>query len=93
MTKSVVISGTGLWTPEHSISNEELVAAYNAYATQFNASHQAAIAAGELAEKPLSSAEFIEKASGIRSRYAYIKDGILTSIACVHAFLCVEMMN
>ncbi|NCP64847.1 MAG: beta-ketoacyl-ACP synthase III [Paraglaciecola sp.] len=77
MTKSVVISGTGLWTPEHSISNEELVAAYNAYATQFNASHQAAIAAGELAEKPLSSAEFIEKASGIRSRYAYIKDGIL----------------
>jgi beta-ketodecanoyl-[acyl-carrier-protein] synthase len=77
MTKSVVISGTGLWTPEHSISNEELVGAYNAYATQYNASHQAAIAAGELAEKPLSSAEFIEKASGIRSRYAYIKEGIL----------------
>lgn len=77
MTKSVVISGTGLWTPEHSISNEELVGAYNAYATEYNASHQAAIAAGELAEKPLSSAEFIEKASGIRSRYAYIKEGIL----------------
>jgi beta-ketodecanoyl-[acyl-carrier-protein] synthase len=77
MTKSVLISGTGLWTPEHSISNDELVSAYNEYATQYNKRHQVAIAAGELAEKPLSSAEFIEKASGIRSRYAYIKEGIL----------------
>ena len=36
MTNSVVISGSGLWNPPHSISNEELVDAYNAYATQFN---------------------------------------------------------
>jgi len=77
MTTSVVISGSGLWTPPHSISNEELVTAYNAYAEQYNAANQAAIDSGSLSAKPLSSAEFIEKASGIRSRYTYIKDGIL----------------
>tara|TARA_R110000868_G_scaffold95382_4_gene262442 strand:+ start:2549 stop:3673 length:1125 start_codon:yes stop_codon:yes gene_type:complete len=77
MTTSVVISGSGLWTPPHSISNEELVTAYNAYAEQYNAANQAAIDSGSINAKPLSSAEFIEKASGIRSRYTYIKDGIL----------------
>ena len=61
----------------HQISNEELVVSYNAFADRYNAEHQAAIEAGELAAKPHSSAEFIEKASGIRSRYVYIKDGIL----------------
>ncbi|MBD2858064.1 beta-ketoacyl-ACP synthase III [Spongiibacter sp. KMU-158] len=73
----VVISGTGLWTPENTISNEELVEAYNAYATQFNTQNAAAIQLGEVEEKPLSTAEFIEKASGIKSRYVYVKDGIL----------------
>ncbi len=78
MTSSqVVISGTGLWTPEHSISNEELVEAYNAYATQYNTAHASAISLGELEAKPLSTAEFIEKASGIKSRYIYVKDGVL----------------
>ena len=77
MNKSVVISGSGLWTPPYSITNEELVAAYNAYAEQYNLEHQAQIESGELSAKPFSSAEFIEKASGIRSRHVYIKDGIL----------------
>lgn len=77
MTRSVVISGSGLWTPPNSISNEELVLAYNAHAKQFNRAHQSAIEQGECSAKPFSSAEFIEKASGIRSRYTYIKDGIL----------------
>lgn len=77
MTIPVVISGTGLWTPANSITNEELVDAYNAHADLFNAENASAIAAGEVAEKPHSSAGFIEKASGIKSRYAYIKDGIL----------------
>jgi len=76
-THSVVISGGGLWTPEHSISNEELVASYNAYAEKYNAENAAEIAAGELSEKPLSSAEFVAKASGIKSRFAYYKDGVL----------------
>ncbi|MEZ5560153.1 MAG: beta-ketoacyl-ACP synthase III [Pseudomonadales bacterium] len=74
---SVVISGAGLWTPAHSISNEELVASYNAWVDRYNAHNADAIAAGECEPKPHSSAEFIEKASGIRSRYAYVKDGIL----------------
>jgi beta-ketodecanoyl-[acyl-carrier-protein] synthase len=73
----VVISGAGLWKPEHVITNEELVAAYNAFAARYNAENSAAIESGELAEKPLSSVEFIEKASGIKRRYAYVKDGIL----------------
>jgi len=73
----VVISGAGLWRPEHRITNEELVASYNAWADRYNTEHHAAIDAGELEGKPFSSAEFIEKASGIRSRYAYVKDGIL----------------
>lgn len=77
MSHDVVISGTGLWKPEHRISNDELVASYNAWAERFNADHDAAIAAGEIEARPYSSAEFIEKASGIRSRYAYVKDGIL----------------
>lgn len=77
MPNSVVISGTGLWNPPHTISNEELVAAYNAHTDQFNADNAAAIEAGELAAKPHSSAEFIEKASGIKSRFVYKKDGIL----------------
>lgn len=77
MSSSVVISGSGLWKPAFSISNEELVVAYNAYATQFNVKNKLAIEQEELSEKPLSSAEFIEKASGIKSRYVYVKDGIL----------------
>ena len=73
----VVISGAGLWKPEYVVTNEELVASYNAYASRFNEQHSEAIAAGDLAEKPLSSAEFIAKASGIQQRYAYVKEGIL----------------
>jgi len=73
----VVISGAGLWRPPHSISNSELVAAYNAWADRFNAEHADAIAAGAMEPRPHSSVEFIEKASGIRSRYTYVKDGTL----------------
>ena len=73
----VVISGAGLWKPEHVVTNEELVEAYNAYASRENEANAAAITAGDQAEIPLSSAEFIEKASGIKQRYAYVKDGIL----------------
>jgi len=73
----IVISGAGLWTPEHSISNEELVEAYNGFANKFNRENAGDIALGKTLEKPLSSAEFISKASGIKSRYVYAKEGIL----------------
>jgi len=74
---NIVISGSGLWTPSHAISNDELVESYNAYAERYNSEHAAAIASGRMEEKPLSSARFIEKASGIKSRYVFEKQGIL----------------
>ena len=43
MTNAVVISGAGLWKPEHVITNAELVVAYNAYADRFNADNRARI--------------------------------------------------
>ena len=42
----VVISGTGLYTPQETISNAELVASFNRYVEQYNQQHAAAIAAG-----------------------------------------------
>ena len=77
MTASAVITGSGLFTPAESISNEELVASFNAWVDLYNADNIEAIAAGELEAKTHSSAEFIEKASGIKSRYVINKAGIL----------------
>ena len=68
MTTGVVISGAGLWKPEHTITNAELVAAYNGYADKFNTDNHAQIQAGEVAALQLSSVGFIEKASGIKQR-------------------------
>ena len=75
--KPVVISGTGLFTPPYSISNDELVAAYNAYVELHNQEHAEAIAAGSATALEASSSAFIEKASGIKSRYVMEKEGIL----------------
>ena len=72
-----VIAATGLYTPPHSISNEELVTAFNAYVERFNARHADAIEAGEMEPLTPSSAEFIEKASGIKSRFVMDKEGII----------------
>jgi len=77
VSNPVVLSGSGLWTPEFTITNEELVDSYNSWAEAYNARHTSAIEAGEKQPKALSSVEFIEKASGIKQRYVYIKDGIL----------------
>jgi beta-ketodecanoyl-[acyl-carrier-protein] synthase len=74
---NVVISGTGLYTPANSISNDELVASFNAYVQQFNADNADAIARGEVEALNESSSAFIEKASGIKSRFVIDKDGIL----------------
>jgi beta-ketodecanoyl-[acyl-carrier-protein] synthase len=74
---NVVISGTGLYTPANSISNEELVASFNAYVQQFNADNAAAIERGEVEALAESNAAFIEKASGIKSRFVMDKAGIL----------------
>ena len=77
MNQTVVISGSGVWNPPHTITNEELVDSYNAYSARFNADNSASIKNGSVQEMPLSSAPFIEKVSGIKQRYIYIKDGAL----------------
>lgn len=67
----VVLSGTGLFTPEESISNAELVESFNTWVREANASRP------EDAQLPESSAEFVLKASGIGRRYVMNKSGIL----------------
>ena len=77
MTQRPVISSTGLFTPEETITNEELVASFNTYVEQENARNTAAIAAGEIEALQPSSVEFIEKASGIKARHVVAKQPVL----------------
>ena len=72
-----VIAATGLYTPPYSLSNAELVETFNTYVERFNAANAQAIAAGEVAALTPSSAEFIEKASGIKSRFVVDKSGLV----------------
>ncbi len=71
------ITGSGVFTPDEIISNDELVAAFNAYAEKFNAENAAEIAAGKVAAKAPSSSEFIVNASGIHQRHVMDKTGVL----------------
>jgi beta-ketodecanoyl-[acyl-carrier-protein] synthase len=73
----VAISSTGLFTPPETITNEELVDAYNAYAQLENTKYAAEIAAGTRQALTDSNVEFIEKASGIKRRYVMNKSGVL----------------
>ena len=77
MSYSVVISGTGLWTPEQTITNDELVESFNEYVKRFNARNAQAIEAGEVEALGPSDSAFIEKASGIKQRYVIDKTGTL----------------
>ena len=77
MTISAVISGSGLYTPPDSISNQELVASFNTWVDRYNETHLEAIESGDVEAKTHSSVAFIEKASGIKSRYVIDKKGIL----------------
>lgn len=74
---SVVISATGLFTPSQSISNEELVKTFNQYIEQTNLENTSAIEKGEMEALTLSNSAFIEKASGIKSRFVLAKKNIL----------------
>ena len=71
------ITGSGVFTPPDIITNDELVAAFNAYADRFNAEHAAAIQAGDVTAKAHSSSDFIVSASGIHRRHVMEKTGIL----------------
>lgn len=74
---NIVISGTGLFTPPHVITNDELVQSFNKYVDDYNQENSEKIEAGEVEALQHSTREFIEKASGIKQRYAMIKEGIL----------------
>ena len=76
---SAALSGTGLFTPPNTITNDELVEALNAFVETFNAEHAAAIEAGTVEALSPSSNEFIVKASGIQSRYVLDKQGVLNT--------------
>ena len=74
---SVVISGTGLFTPSEYITNEELVHSFNEFVAKFNEDNKELIASGDLEALVPSSSEFIKKASGIEQRFVQEKRGIL----------------
>jgi beta-ketodecanoyl-[acyl-carrier-protein] synthase len=73
----VAISSTGLFTPPETITNEELVEAFNAFAELENTRYATEIADGTRSALTPSSVEFIEKASGIKRRYVMNKSGVL----------------
>lgn len=75
--KTIVLSGTGLYDPPYSISNDELVAAFNVFVRNYNERNRALIESGEIEPLLESSTEFIVKASGIESRRVLDKTGIL----------------
>jgi beta-ketodecanoyl-[acyl-carrier-protein] synthase len=74
---NIFIAGTGIWYPQAKVSNEELVDSYNQYAKNFNNKYKESIKDGSVESMELSSAEFIEKASNIKSRYVIDKEGSL----------------
>lgn len=73
----IVITGTGLYSPDDVITNEELVASFNAYVSHYNERHSVAIEMGDMEPLQTSSADFIVKASGIKRRHVLDKAGIL----------------
>ncbi len=71
------ITGTGVFTPEQIITNDDLVVAFNAYADKWNAAHADDIAAGSATAMAHSSADFIVAASGIEQRFVMDREGVL----------------
>jgi len=74
---SIIISGSGLYTPEQSINNKELVESYNLYVDSFNKKYKQDIQKGSIEALVHSNEEFIKKVSGIENRYVLDKEGIL----------------
>jgi beta-ketodecanoyl-[acyl-carrier-protein] synthase len=74
---SMAVSGTGLYTPAQSISNDELVGSFNEFVRRHNEAHAEAIASGKVAALAPSSSDFILKASGIQNRYVMDKASVL----------------
>ena len=73
----IYISGTGHWKASHLVTNEEIVASFNEYVTSYNKEHEEEILTGSIEALGPSSVEFIEKASGIKTRYLIDKKNCL----------------
>ena len=67
------IAGTGIWYPEETINNKEIVSSFNSYVDHFNNTNKDKIESGQLEKLDYSSTEFIEKASGIKTRHVIDK--------------------
>ena len=74
---NIHIAGTGIWHPEEMIPNDEIVESYNSYVDNFNHKNADVIDNGNMVAMEHSSASFIEKASGIKTRYVIDKKNIL----------------
>ncbi|MGK5091410.1 beta-ketoacyl-ACP synthase III [Deltaproteobacteria bacterium TL4] len=74
-----MISGSGVYTPPETISNQELADSYNRYVKQHNEAHAEQIALRQRLPLESSDPEFIEKVSGIQSRHVINRSGILDS--------------
>lgn len=76
ITTGTAITGSGVWHPEHAFTNEALCVAFNEFVRRDNAKNAEAIAAGTMEALKESSAEFIERASGIKQRYVQDATGL-----------------
>ena len=75
--EEIHISGTGIWHPSESITNDEIVKSYNTYVDNYNIENKELIERDEISALEHSSSAFIEKASGIKTRYVIDKKNIL----------------
>ena len=73
----ILITGTGLYTPPHGISNADLVASLREATETWNRENAAAIEADEVEVRDLPSDRFIVKASGVKHRYVLEREGVL----------------
>ena len=73
----IYISGTGHWKAAHKVTNEEIVASFNEYVRLYNNKYEEEILSGSKEALGPSSVEFIEKVSGIKTRYLIDKKNCL----------------
>ena len=53
--KDIHIAGTGIWYPEDTISNDEIVLSFNSYVDNFNSNNKDKIDNGEIEKLEYSS--------------------------------------
>ena len=75
--ENIYIAGTGYWKGDEVVTNDEIVTSFNSYVERFNDQNSQAIEAGAIEPLGPSSVEFIEKASGIKTRYLIDKKNCL----------------